>query len=208
MESRRGWWHTRCVIYSALSSYLLLFWRSILICPSYRVLKPNLDPEAQPASKLVCPEKIGNFATEQIFVNGTNPTWSNLECPGMSAVLLAALVLVCEILRCEWEEKCFSVFPEFLSAPQMKQGKAYLTLTSTSDLLEAHLKKKKQASIHYQTLSFTLSPSLSFSHTHTRTPGRYRISTVNRGIEFFLDLQHSMQTCQTVSLQLIFVLLF
>lgn len=170
MENRRGWWHPRCVIYSALSSWLLLFWRSILICPSYRVLKPNLDPEAQPASKPVCPEKIGNFATEQIFVNGTNPTWSNLECPGMSAVLLAALVLVCEMLRCEWEEKCFSVFPEFLSAPQMKQVKPYLTLTLTSDLLGNIF--KKQASIHYQTLSFTLSLFLSFFLTYTRTHTR------------------------------------
>lgn len=208
MESRRGWWHTRCVIYSALSSYLLLFWRSILICPSYRVLKPNLDPEAQPASKPVCPEKIGNFATEQIFVNGTNPTWSNLECPGMSAVLLAALVLVCEILRCEWEEKCFSVFPRVLisAANEASESLSYLDLNLRP--VRGTFKKTKKTSFHSLPNSLFHSLSLSFSRTHTRTPGRYRISTVNRGIEFFLDLQHSMQTCQTVSLKLIFVLLF
>lgn len=34
-------------------------------------------------------------------------------------------------------------------------------------------------------LSLFLFFSLSFSHTHARTPGRYRISTVNRGIELF-----------------------
>lgn len=108
----------------------------------------------------------------QIFVRGTNPTRSNLQCAGMSALLLAALVLECQILRCEWEEKLLFCFPRVLisAANEASESLSYLDLRLGPVWV---ISKNKPPASHYHTL--TLSFSLLHTYAHTKAGVEFQL---------------------------------